>query len=419
MENKIIDIAIIGGGPAGLSAYIGVCKKGLSALLVEREDKLGGVLKQCIHDGFGLVKFKKKMSGSEYAGVFIAQALAQNGQILLNSFVNTITKNEYGYELIIINDSGVIKVQAKKIIFATGCRERTSKQVGIHGARPSGVFTAGTAQYYVNILGAMPLKKCVILGSGDIGLIMARRLSLEGAEVLGVYEAKNVPSGLYRNISQCLDDFGIVLHLSKTVSRLIGKPRLKAVEIVQVDEKLNHIKGTEEIIECDSLILSVGLIPENELIETLLVPVDNRTKGAIVDQGFESMQSGIYVCGNALHVNDLVDYVSESAEIVARDISDVENYLKSDFIDVEVDANLAYALPQKINLQKSLENIVFYFRVSRPTNEALLTIKYGQNVLRQKSYDYLRVAEMQRIVVDCSEINPTENSKIEITLKEV
>ncbi len=310
----LYDVVVLGGGPAGLAAAISAHENGAGVLLIEREEKLGGILKQCIHDGFGLYQFGELMTGPEYADRYIARFLGEHIDFMINTFVTHAEKINEGFNLTVQNRNGIKSINAKSLILACGCRERTSRQVFIHGDRPAGIFTAGTAQYFVNILGILPTKKCVILGSGDIGLIMARRLTLEGAEVYGVYEIKPEPSGLTRNIVQCLDDFDIPLHLSKTVSRVFGKDRVNAVEICSVDKNLNLIKGTEEIVECDSVILSVGLIPENEIAESLGVELDKTTHGPIVDDRLMTGVDGVFCCGNALHVFDLVDDVSKSGE---------------------------------------------------------------------------------------------------------
>ena len=304
------DVIVIGGGPAGLGSAIAAHNKGSKVLIVEREASLGGILKQCIHDGFGLVRFGEKLSGPEYAERFIDEVKAKKIDYLLLAFVTKIERENSKFVLSIVTREGIKTFEANALVLATGCRERTARQVFIQGTRPSGIFTAGTAQHFVNLLGVMPCKKCVILGSGDIGLIMARRLTLEGAKVVGVYEAKDSPSGLTRNIMQCLNDFDIPLHLSTTVTRVFGNSRLEAVEISKVDSQMRPIKGTEEIIECDSLILSVGLIPENELAESIDVQSDGRAKGAVCDNTFMTIVDGVFTAGNATHVNDLVDYVS-------------------------------------------------------------------------------------------------------------
>ena len=308
------DVVVLGGGPAGLAAAISAHERGARVLLLEREEKLGGILKQCIHDGFGLYQFGELLTGPEYAGRYISRFIKEHISFMTNSFVIRVEKTLNGFSLTVQSKNGIEPIQAKALILACGCRERTSRQVFIHGDRPAGIFTAGTAQYFVNILGVLPTKKCVILGSGDIGLIMARRLTLEGVKVIGVYEIKPEPSGLTRNIVQCLNDFDIPLHLSKTVSRVFGRDRVEAVEICSADNNMQIISGTEEIIECDAVILSVGLIPENEIAESLGVELDKATHGPIVDNCLMTGVEGVFCCGNALHVFDLVDDVSKSGE---------------------------------------------------------------------------------------------------------
>ena len=410
------DVLVIGGGPAGLAAAIAAHKNGAKTLLVEREARLGGILKQCIHDGFGLVRFQEKLSGPEYAERFIDEFHEKNIEAKTLTFVTRLEKTANGFSAVLVNRNGVETVTAKALILATGCRERTAKQVNIHGTRPAGVFTAGTAQHFTNLLGELPTKKCVILGSGDIGLIMARRLTLEGAKVLGVYEAKSTPSGLTRNIHQCLHDYDIPLYLSHTVTRVFGADRLTAVEIAEVDEKMQPISGTEQILECDALILSVGLIPENELAETLGVQLDPKTKGPVCNTQLMTSADGIFSCGNALHVNDLVDYVSESGEIAGENAA---KYAKADRKEIPIKAGsrLLYAVPQKLDLNSNNQKTVLYFRSRDILDSCIFKITVDGKTVFSKKYPFLRPPEMEKLLIDFSQYQLSENSEIQLDIE--
>ena len=412
----LYDVVIIGAGPAGLAAAVECDRNKKSVLLVEREARLGGILKQCIHDGFGLIRFSEKLSGPEYAERYIEQLRETRCDVTTLTFVTDIKKENEIFVLTLVSRSGVFTVRAKTLILATGCRERTAKQVNIHGTRPAGVFTAGTAQHLTNLLGLLPTKKCVILGSGDIGLIMARRLTLEGAQVLGVYEAKSTPSGLTRNIHQCLHDYDIPLHLSHTVTRVFGEDRLTGVEISKVDEKMRPSEGTHSFVECDGLILSVGLIPENELAESLSVEIDPKTKGPSCDQSLMTSVPGVFSCGNALHVNDLVDYVSESA-VTAADGACAFDGGKGRLAFVSPDENIAYIVPQKIDLSKDMKEVCFYFRSRDVLDKCKLTFSVNGKVIKEKRFPFLRPPEMERLVLDLSGAGLEENEKIAVTLE--
>ncbi len=414
------DVLVIGGGPAGLAAAISAHKSGADVVLIEREARLGGILKQCIHDGFGLVRFKEKLSGPEYAERFIDEFKSLGIKALLLTFVTSVEKTDVGFKAMVVNRDGVEEIEAKSLILATGCRERTSKQVFIHGTRPAGVFTAGTAQHFTNLLGQLPTKKCVILGSGDIGLIMARRLTLEGAEVLGVYEVKPTPSGLTRNIHQCLNDFDIPLHLSHTVTRVFGEDRLTAVEVAEVDEKMQPVPGTEQIIECDALILSVGLIPENELAESLGVQIDPKTKGPKCDASLMTSVPGIFSCGNALHVNDLVDYVSESGETAGRFAAQFAGKAR-DLIPIDAGEKLLYVVPQNIDVLTDNSETLVYFRSKDVYDDSVFRIIVDGEVVFEKKYAFLRPPEMEKVTVDFSSCGLSASSdvraEIEVTGK--
>jgi CxxC motif-containing protein/thioredoxin reductase len=349
MKKEHFETIIIGGGPAGLQAALSAAEGGGTTLIIEREEKLGGILKQCIHDGFGVLRFKQKWSGPEYAGLYIDEVL-KNELITVKTlnFVVDIFKKDGIFNIKTTSSLGMRLYTSKFLVLANGCRERTARQVNIHGTRPAGVLTAGAAQYYVNILGALPGKTFVILGSGDVGLIMARRLTLEGAKVLGVYEVMSKPSGLVRNIHQCLNDFGIPLHLNTTVTKVFGDRRVEAVEVCKVDEKFNPIAGHEQIIPCDSLILSVGLIPENELAEKLGVVMDPKTKGPVVDENGMTSLENCFSVGNAHHVHDLVDDVSDSAEITGNFIAGVSKKAAKKRIHEETEYKGSGAFGQEI-----------------------------------------------------------------------
>lgn len=413
---RTYDCTVIGGGPAGLAAAISAHKNGAKTLLVEREARLGGILKQCIHDGFGLVRFKEKLSGPEYAERFTDMFKEENIEALTLTFVTRIKKENGDFFVTLVNKNGVETVKSKTLVLATGCRERTAKQVQIHGTRPSGVFTAGTAQHFTNLLGVLPTKRCVILGSGDIGLIMARRLTLEGAKVLGVYEAKPTPSGLTRNIHQCLHDYDIPLYLSHTVTRVFGQDRLSAVEISKVDKNMNPIAGTEEIVECDALILSVGLIPENELAENLGVKIDPRTKGPVCNAQLMTDVDGVFSCGNALHVNDLVDYVSESGEIAGENAA---KYVKRERREIQINATnaLLYAVPERLDLNADNSETIIYFRSREILDKCTFTITADGNEIFRKKYPFLRPPEMEKLVIDFNKFGLTETSEIKLYIE--
>lgn len=393
------DVCVLGGGPAGLAAAISAADNGAKTLIIEREAKLGGILKQCIHDGFGIVRFGERLTGPEYAGRFIKEMVKRDIDYITNAFATDAKRLPDGtFSFEVQSAQGVLNITCNAVVLACGCRERTSRQVFIHGDRPAGIFNAGTAQYFVNILGYMPTKRCVILGSGDIGMIMARRLTLEGAEVEGVYEIKDTPAGLARNVAQCLDDYNIPLHLSTTVTRVIGEKRVEAVEVAQVDEHMNPIEGTERIIPCDALILSVGLIPENEIAEKLGVELDPATKGAYVDQKLMTSVPGVFSCGNALHVNDLVDYVSQSGDIAGKFAA---KYKPEKRYRVKIDYpknEFAYVVPQYYDLMEQGE-LTLYFRVRKDCSNKTVFIDNDEKVIKKKKYQRMLPSEMETLTV--------------------
>ena len=426
------DVTVIGGGPAGLAAAIKASEAGARVLLIEREGRLGGVLKQCIHDGFGVIRFGEKLSGCEYAERFIHEIAKTDVEISLSTFASKIDNTGAGFLLHLSNKDGFSTVTSRTLVLATGCRERTARQVFIQGTRPAGIITAGAAQYFINVMGEMPGKRCVILGSGDIGLIMARRLTLGGAEVLGVYEAKPEPSGLMRNIYQCLVDFDIPLHLSHTVVRAHGRGRLTGVTVAAVDEHMQPISGTEEYIPCDTLVLSVGLIPENELAETLGVSLAKATKGAVCDQNYMTSVPGIFACGNALHVNDLVDYVSESGEKAgekaaayalhaAKPADQLQQPSKeSACVLIEPDGGFLYSVPQKLELGSLAEDgkVQFFFRSKLTRGGTTVRMYLDDKEIFTKKYQSLRPPEMEKFEYDFSGGLPAEGQKIRLVMEE-
>lgn len=319
VQTQAFDVVVIGGGPAGMAAALAAHKASARVAIVERERHLGGILRQCIHPGFGLSHFKQELTGPEYAQRFIDQVRTTDIALFLDSMVIGVdsgesTEDTAVHTVTLMNPTGMLQLTGRAVVLAMGCRERTRSEIKIPGSRPAGVFTAGLAQRYINIENLKPGSQAVILGSGDIGLIMARRCTLEGISVEGVYELMPYANGLRRNVKNCLDDFGIPLHLSTTVTRVIGHDRVEAVEVSQVDEHLAPIPGTERVVPCDTLLLSVGLIPENELSVAAGVELDPRTRGAVVDQSLQTGVPGIFACGNVLHVHDLADNVTIESE---------------------------------------------------------------------------------------------------------
>lgn len=422
MQNKNYDTVVIGGGAAGLAAALKVNEEKKSVLIIEREVRLGGILKQCIHDGFGLVRFKEKLSGPEYIERFIDKIHENNIEYICLAFVTKIEKlNDKTFKISIVSKNGCEEIIAKTLVLANGCRERTAKQIYIHGTRPAGVYTAGSAQALTNLYEQKVTKKCVILGSGDIGLIMARRLTLEGSKVEGVYEIKPTPSGLMRNVHQCLYDYDIPLHLSHTVTRVFGDQRLKGVEIMKVDKNFKPIPGTETHVECDALILSVGLIPENELAESLKIKIDPKTKGPIVDNNLMTDTDGIFSCGNALHVNDLVDYVSESGEIAGKSAC---RYIDSNCnvsikdMKINVSDDFLYMVPQNLNLNNLSDKTDIYFRSKRDRNNVVLKLLINGKDVYEKKYQFLRPPEMEKIILDFNKFNIKDTDKIEFIISE-
>ena len=377
------DLVIIGGGPAGMSAAVAAYECGIRDMVIlERDENLGGILQQCIHNGFGLHKFGEELTGPEYAWKYEQKVRELNIPVKLNTMVLDITEDKV---ITATNcEDGIFQIQAKAIILAMGCRERAKGALNIAGYRPAGIYSAGTAQKFVNIKGYMPGKNVVILGSGDIGLIMARRMTLEGAKVNAVCELMPYSGGLARNIEQCLNDFGIPLKLSHTVVEIHGKERVEGVTIAKVDEKRRPIEESKEFIPCDTLLLSVGLIPENELTKSAGIDISAITNGAVVDQDRQTSAEGVFACGNVLHVHDLVDFVSEEAEIAGKSAAQYIKGETEDAVDVNIktDGKIRYTVPQKITKDK---DITVFFRVADVyKNVKVNVVKNGEKVYSKK-----------------------------------
>lgn len=391
------DLVIIGGGPAGMSAAIAAYENGIKDILIlERDEHLGGILQQCIHNGFGLHKFGEELTGPEYAWRYEEKVRALGIEYKLNTMVLNVSENKV---ITATNtQDGIFQIQAKAVILAMGCRERSKGALNIPGSRPSGLFSAGTAQKYVNMKGYLPGKNIVILGSGDIGLIMARRMTLEGAKVHAVCELMPYSGGLARNIEQCLNDFNIPLKLSHTVIQIHGKERVEGVTIAQVDENRKPIPGTEEYIPCDTVLFSVGLIPENELSFNANVSLSRITNGAVVDQDRQTSVEGIFSCGNVLHVHDLVDYVSDEAEIAGKAAVDYINGIKDDGLQiiVKTDGKIRYTVPQVITKKK---DVAVYFRVSNIYRNVIIRVSDRENVLLEKKKIKVAPGEMESITL--------------------
>ena len=403
------DVVIVGGGPAGLAAAVQLLDRGIKNIVIlEREKQLGGILRQCIHDGFGLTRFEESLSGPEYSQRFLDLVVEKKIEYSTETAVINITPDK---KVTAVSKKDLLEYQAKAVVLTMGCRERTRGAISIPGTRPAGIYTAGVAQCYINLHNTMVGKEVVILGSGDIGMIMARRMTLEGAKVKAVFEVLPYPSGLPRNIEQCLNDYDIPLYLSHTITNIKGRSRLEGVTVSRVDEHMKPIPGTEKDYDCDTLILSVGLIPENELSSACGVELDSRNKGPIVDENYQATIEGIFAAGNVLQVHDVVDFVSLEAEDLADSVAEYINKgrLAACGIQVTADASIGHVIPQKISGGKDFK---ISMRVRKPLRDCEIDIMQNEDLITKVTMKKAIPAEMIQIKVKKADIRSTDNIRV-------